>query len=102
MSLSSFALAAQVSTAAWSGSRRAFTDRILGRPDLSALIVCSALLLSTTSFMSASTETSGSLHCTFADACACALALHSPDALTSAWPSQLPWQVPLHSALHSP
>src|SRR5262245_42850895 len=102
MSLSSLALAAHTSTACLSGSRRAFTERIFGRPALRPLIVISALLLSTTSFASASIDSSGSVHLSSADACACALALHSADAFTSAWPSQSPWQVPLHSPLHSP
>src|SRR5882724_3215383 len=102
MSLSSWALATQTSTAALSGSRCALTDRALGMPFLSALITISALCLSSSALTSASTVSSGSVHLTSTDALTDALALHCALALTFAWPSHSPWQVPLHSPLHSP
>src|SRR5262245_21261636 len=102
MSLSSLAVDTVVSTAAWSWPRRAFTESSFGRPFCNALSVISALDLSTTILASSATLSLASVHSMFADACACALALHSPEAFTSAWPSHLPLQVPLHWPWHSP
>src|SRR3954447_14142597 len=76
--------------------------RSFGRPFSIAWRVASAFDLSTTSFVSSVALNSGSVHFTSAEAFACACALHSPDALTSAWPSHEPWHVPEHSPLHSP
>src|SRR3954469_4830675 len=102
MSLSSCALCAQTATAALSGSRWAFTDSAFGRPFLSARMTISALDLSSVALTSASMVSSGSVHLTSIDALTDALALHCADALTFAWPSHSPWQVPLHSPLHWP
>src|SRR6186997_3590827 len=75
MSLSSFAVDTVVSTAAWSGARRALIESSFGRPFWIALSVISAFDLSTTSFASSVTLSSGSVHFMSALALTCAFAL---------------------------
>src|SRR6185295_10026717 len=100
MSLSSWALWTQIATASLSGSRWAWIDSALGSPFLSARITISALDLSSSALALASTVSSGSVQWTSALALTEALARHWADALTLAWPSHSPWQVPLHSPSH--